>query len=49
MSSLFGKKLPGDDAILGKVIKFMEKQGYEVVGAHEAMPSIIGGKGQDCW
>lgn len=45
MASLFGKALPGDDALLSKVIKYMESQGFKVVGAHEVAPELLADKG----
>lgn len=46
LSSMFGKKLPGDDALLSKIIQFLEKQGYEVVGTHEAAPELLADEGK---
>lgn len=43
--SLFSKKLPGDNSLLSKILKYFEKNGFQIVGAHEIVPSLLAEKG----
>ncbi|PIR32155.1 MAG: hypothetical protein COV36_05095 [Alphaproteobacteria bacterium CG11_big_fil_rev_8_21_14_0_20_44_7] len=37
----FGAKQPGDDYILSTIIVYLEKLGFEVIGAHEVCPELV--------
>lgn len=36
----------GDDTVLRGVVRFFEDRGYQVIGAHEVAPLLVGGEGR---
>ena len=35
----------GDDTVLKNVVRFLEDRGYQVIGAHQVAPELVGGSG----
>jgi DUF1009 family protein len=43
---ILGAMVGGDDTVLGNFVKFLEEQGFRVVGAHDVAPALVATPGQ---